>query len=89
MIKRKLIAAFFKLTDSWNGEIHNYLESKIQTEYQRNFPNRTEGVEEMIQKMRDFYYMRISNTANLLIAIAALLTACVSLIVSAIALWKC
>lgn len=88
MFKRKIIAAFFKWTDGWNSEIHNYVESRVHFEYLSISREGLEGAENRIEKMRDFYYMRISNTANLLIGAVALFVAFVSLIVSAIALVK-
>ncbi len=88
MIKRRLIAALLNWIDGWNTEIHNSVESRVQSEYRLMFREGAEGAGETIKNMREFYYTRITNTTNLLVGVAALLIAFVSLIVSAIALLK-
>ncbi|CAB3802713.1 hypothetical protein LMG28614_05679 [Paraburkholderia ultramafica] len=88
MLKRRLTRAFLDWTSEWNEEIHNAIESKVFEEYGRMFPKGTVDADATIRGMREFYYARISNTANLAVAIVALLVAFVSLIVAAIALFK-
>jgi hypothetical protein len=56
-------------------------------EYQRMFQAGAKDVDDMLGNMRTFYYSRISNTANLLVGILAVLIAFIALIVSVIALF--
>jgi hypothetical protein len=56
-------------------------------EYQRTFPAGAKDVNDMLGNMRTFYYSRISNPANLLVRILAVLITFIALIVSVIALF--
>lgn len=87
MLKRKLVRALLNWTGEWNSEIHHAIEAQVQEEYRRMFPDGAKDVDETIANMRNFYYGRISNTANLLVGILAVLVALVALIVSVIALF--
>lgn len=87
MFKRKLVRAFLDWSSGWNSEIHDAIEAKVHEEYRRLFPNGARDVDETIGNMRNFYYGRISNTANLLVGILAVLVAFVALAVSVVALF--
>lgn len=87
MVKRKLVRALLNWTGEWHSEIHNAIEAKVFEEYQRMFPAGAKDPGEMLGNMRNFYYGRVSNTANLLVGILAVLVAFIALIVSVIALF--
>ncbi|WP_257820113.1 hypothetical protein [Burkholderia glumae] len=87
MFKRKMVLALIDWTSEWNSEIHNAIEAKVQQEYRRQFPTGTKDADAIIANMRTFYYGRMSNTANLLVGIVAVLVAFVALIVSVAALF--
>jgi hypothetical protein len=70
MFKRRLVTVFLNWSGEWNSEIHNIIESKVQDEYRRTFPEGAKDADEMIEQMRDFYYSRITTTANLLIGMS-------------------
>ncbi|TES99580.1 hypothetical protein [Burkholderia cepacia] len=76
-------------TDSWNREFHEAIEARVQAEFRALFPDglrNANDTEPWIEKMRSFYYGRMTNTAMLLTAAAAVLVAVCSLVVSVIAL---
>ncbi|MFJ1258773.1 hypothetical protein [Cupriavidus sp. CuC1] len=88
MLKRKLVRALVIWTGEWNRELHEAIEAKVFEEYRHSFPAGAKDAPETIEKMRTFYYNRMTNTANTLIGLVAILVAFVSLIVSAFALLK-
>lgn len=84
LYKRWLVSWFVDWTDSWNREFHDAIEAKIQAEFQRQFPRGAEDTDAMIEKMRSFYYARVTNTSTLLVAVAALIIAVLGIAVSLI-----
>jgi hypothetical protein len=73
--KRWLVRWFVDWNDSWNGEFHEAIEAKVQAEFRRQFPDGAQDTEAMIEKMRSFYYARMTNTSTLMVAILALVIA--------------
>lgn len=74
--KRIIVRKLVDITHSWNTEIHHAIEEKVTSEYIKNFPH-SEGdnLEEKnrrMHEMRHFYYSRMSVTATLLVAVAAI-----------------
>ncbi|HEB3530047.1 TPA: hypothetical protein RZC51_001526 [Burkholderia cenocepacia] len=84
LYKRCLVCWFVDWTDSWNREFHEAIEAKIQAEFQRQFPRGAEESDAMIEKMRSFYYARVTSTSTLLVAVAALIIAVLGIAVSLI-----
>ena len=90
MDKRKLVGRFIELTDGWNKEVHNEIESRVDSEYDRLFPNNPDkdadiDLDQILvtkKKMREFYFERISFTANLLISVASFLVSVVAVVVA-------
>lgn len=81
MYKRRIVRWFVSWTDSWNREFHEAIEANVQAEFRRLFPEGARDTEAMIEKMRSFYYARMTNTSALLVAILALLVSIVALVV--------
>ncbi|WP_434716348.1 hypothetical protein [Paraburkholderia sp. A3RO-2L] len=76
-------------TDGWNREFHDAIEAKVQAEFRAQFPKglrNEEDTEPMIERMRGFYYARMTNTAMLLVAVSSTLVSFCALVVSIIAL---
>ncbi len=75
MVARKLV----DFTHGWNAEIHNAIEAKVIAEYMELFPptenDDREQRDKRIKEMRQFYYSRMSVTATLLVAVAAIFAA--------------
>ncbi len=89
MNKRRIVRWFVDWTDSWNREFHQAIETKVLAEFSAQFPKglrNEEDTEPMIEKMRSFYYARMTNSAMLLVAVAATLVSFFALVVSIIAL---
>jgi hypothetical protein len=89
LMYKKLISFIFKITDSFNREWHANIERRIKEgaialHSNEDIPLKTR--EEDIKKMREFYYTRMANSSNLLIAISSLFVSAVALIVAIIAL---
>lgn len=87
-IKRTLTRFFVNLIGDWNHEFHQAIEEKVFSEHRKMYPAGNNDAHKEIPKMREFYFMRMTITANLLVAVAALLTSFVALIVSIVALVK-
>ncbi|KWN65979.1 hypothetical protein [Burkholderia stagnalis] len=88
--KRRLVRLFVDWTDAWNKEMHDAIEAKVQAEFRSSFPNGIGGgdlekTDQIVKRMREFYYARMSNTANLLVAVTAVVVSLVALLVSALA----
>jgi hypothetical protein len=81
MFKRRLVR-FVDWTDSWNREFHEAIEAKVQAEFRKLFPHGARDTDAMIEKMRGFYYARMTNTSTLLVAILALVIAVLGIAVS-------
>ncbi|MBU9219226.1 hypothetical protein KTD55_34820 [Burkholderia gladioli] len=81
MYKRRIVRWFVSWSDSWNREFHEAIEAKVQAEFRRQFPEGARDAEAMIEKMRSFYYARMTNTSTLLVAILALFVSIVALVV--------
>ncbi|WP_152603454.1 MULTISPECIES: hypothetical protein [Burkholderia] len=75
MSKQWFVRRFVDWTDSWNHEFHEAIEAKVQAEFRQLFPQGAENPDAMIEKMRSFYYARMTNTSTLLVAILALVIA--------------
>jgi hypothetical protein len=89
MDKRRIVRWFVDCTDSWNGEFHDAIEAKVQAEFRKLFPNGLRDETDpgpMIERMRTFYYARMTNTAMLLVAVASTLVSLCALAVSIVAL---
>ncbi len=82
MFKRRLVRWFVDWTDSWNREFHEAIEVKVHAEFRRQFPDGAKDTEAMIEKMRNFYYARMTNTSTLLVAITAVVIAVLGVTVS-------
>jgi hypothetical protein len=80
--KKRVVQWFVRWTDSWNREFHEAIERNVQNEFKRMFPDGAKDTEAMIEKMRGFYYARMTNTSTLLVAIIALLVSFLALVVS-------
>ncbi|MDR3446260.1 hypothetical protein [Dyella sp.] len=94
MLKRKFAKWFISLTDGWNKEFHQQIEHRVIAEYQTMLAQRPnpenvslDEMEASTREMRAFYYVRMSNTATLLLALASLGITVVALIVAAASLW--
>lgn len=86
---KKLIRYIFNFTDSFNKEWHANIERKVIEEAKKLHSNNDMSIEirdEDIKKMREFYYARMSNSSNLLIAISSLFVSAVALTVAIVAL---
>ncbi|WP_114154791.1 hypothetical protein [Chromobacterium haemolyticum] len=86
MTKKDIVTAVVNWTEGWNHEIHEVIQKKVLDEFEAQFPKGAEDSEAVIKKMNEFYYTRMSNTANILVAISAFVVSCVALIVSIVAL---
>ncbi|KVD07868.1 hypothetical protein WM04_12260 [Burkholderia ubonensis] len=89
MYKRRIVRWFVAWTDSWNREIHEAIEAKVHAEFRAQFPQglrNEEDTEPMIERMRSFYYARMTNTATLLVAVSSVLVSFCALAVSIVAL---
>ncbi len=84
MNKRCMVRWFVRWTDSWNREFYEAIESNVHAEFNRMFPSGASGLKAEIDKMRSFYYARMSNTSTLLVAILALIVALLALLVSVV-----
>lgn len=90
MNKRKLVAWFVNLTDGWNKELHDVIESRIEAEYRKCFPVDPEkhgsvDLDKMIEmkdRMRGFYFGRMTVTATLLIGFATFLISAAAVVVA-------
>jgi hypothetical protein len=87
-MKRKLAQAFVRFTDGWNKEFHEAIEANVREGFKQTFQNidDIDKVDEIMKRMREFYYQRMMNTAMLLIAAASVMVALASLIVSGLSL---
>ncbi len=81
MAKRRIVRWFVNWTDSWNREFHEAIEANVQAEFKKLFPEGARDTEAMIEKMRSFYYVRMTNSSTLLVAILALIVSIVALAV--------
>jgi len=73
---------FVDWTDSWNHELHEAIEAKIQIEYKRQFPDGAVDPDTTIKAMRGFYYARMTTTATLLLAALAIAISTISVVVA-------
>ncbi|MGQ8705426.1 hypothetical protein ACUTSW_05395 [Serratia sp. TSA_198.1] len=89
--RKILVQHFVDFTDGWNKEFHEAIENNIFNEYQKKFPiiKGMEYTEEQlserkktIEKMREFYYQRMIQTATLLLASISIIVALIALILS-------
>lgn len=82
--KRSVVRVLLRLADGWNKELHNAVEDNVISAYKEMFPggSSAENMESQIKDMRTFYYARLMNTANLLLACVAVLVSIVALFVS-------
>lgn len=82
------LCGFLKFTDRWNHEIHQAIEEWIQESIRHESPARGEmdlaGREHTTSERWSLYFARVSATADLLVAAAALVVALVALVVSSI-----
>ncbi|WP_305838950.1 hypothetical protein [Photobacterium leiognathi] len=87
MVFKKLIKYIFVITDKFNKEWHFHVEREIglaaKSEGQSLDENKLER-----EKIRSFYYERISNSSNLLFAISGFCISVTALIIAIIALFK-
>lgn len=83
-IKRKIVRILVDITDGWNKEIHEAIEQKIHNEYKISFhqfeDDSLEDVIERKEKMRTYYYQRMSVTATLLLSALALIAATIAIV---------
>jgi len=82
MYKRRLVRWFVNWTDSWNREFHEAIEAKVHAEFRQLFPEGAQDTEAMIEKMRSFYYARMTGTSMLSMSIAALVIALLGIAVA-------
>lgn len=91
-LKGTIVRRLVGLTDEWNSEIHNAIEQRVIAEHSQLFPPRPDDDNDKRQKriedMRAFYYARMSTTASLLLAGAALIVALAALVGAVIPLFK-
>lgn len=91
MSKRAIVRWFVGFSHEWNEEFHAEIEQRIRDEYVRVFPDGIRGEAERtatVEKMRAFYYQRMTTSASLLLSGATLIVSLVVLFVSLIALYK-
>ena len=88
-LKRTIVRKLVDVTHEWNSEIHKAIEDRIYQAYSQTIPKdaqdshpSVETLNEMLENMRAFYYSRMSMTASLLLAGAALIISVVALLVS-------
>lgn len=87
-IRRRIVERIIGSIANWNEDIHNALEMRIQDEDKKYFPPSPKNEEERearnqrIEKMREFYYGRMINTASLMVAMSSLVVALVALVVA-------
>ena len=88
-LKRTIVRKLVDVTHEWNSEIHKAIEDRIYQAYSQTIPKdaqdsqpSVETPNEMLENMRAFYYSRMSMTASLLLAGAALIISVVALLVS-------
>lgn len=74
-LKRTIVRKLVDMTHDWNSEIHEAIEVRIRQAYSEMIPKEAresqsavETSGEMLEKMRTFYYSRMSMTASLLLA---------------------
>lgn len=91
IVFKKIINIVFKITNAFNKEWHKNIEMEIieaSREFHQNdnipLDKRTKNTEEM----REFYYARMSNSSNLLLALSSFFISTTALIVSVISLIK-
>lgn len=86
--KNTVVRALLRWVDGWNKEIHSAIEANVFSEHNKMFPGGSDGekIETRINDMRTFYYARLTNTANLLVACVAVLVSIVALFVSIVAI---
>lgn len=90
MNKERIVRAFVDFTDSWNHEIHNAIEKKVENAALQRFSKSTtstEDVDKETKKMREFYYSRMVNTAVLFMTCISILVSFIALIVAVIAIF--
>lgn len=88
-IKRTIVRKLVDVTHDWNSEIHQAIEARIYPAYSEMIPKEVRESQssvdtsgEMIEKMRTFYYSRMSMTASLLLAGIAVIISVLALLVS-------
>lgn len=79
--KRRIVRWFVDRTDSWDREFHDATEANVQAEFRNQRPDGAPDTEVMVEKMRSFYYERMTNTSTLPVAILALIVSIVVLVV--------
>ena len=84
MRKRTIVDWCLSALDGWNTALHESIEHRVMANHHKTFPNG--GADELIERSREFYYGRMTTTANLIVAIIAMALGLVALIVSAVAL---
>jgi hypothetical protein len=88
---RRIFSRYFvEITHKWNSELHSAIENKVISEYFKTFPNEAQDPEkagEQVDKMREFYYARMMNTAALLVTFASIIISLVALVVAIAAIF--
>lgn len=85
-MKRYIARKVVSWINGWNQEFHDAIEEKILAEYRQTFPPGLPAAGETLERMRSFYYTRLTGTATILLAIISVLVALVALVVAGIPL---
>lgn len=86
---KKFIKVIFNATDAFNKEWHENIEKNVIEASKQLHGNEEISFQEKdknTKQMREFYYARMSNSSNLLIAIASFFISATALIIAIIAL---
>lgn len=87
-LKRTIVRKLVSMTHEWNSEVHEAIEARIHQAYGEMISKEAheslsvEASGEMLEKMRTFYYSRMSMTASLLLAGTAVIISVLALVVS-------
>lgn len=87
-VKRTIVRKLVDVTHDWNSELHLAIEARINDVYREMISEEareSQSVEascEMKDKMRTFYYSRMSMTASLLLTGVAVIISVLALLVS-------
>lgn len=88
LFKKFVVRALVDITDGWNKEIHDAIESKVLAGYQQTFPpSADDDIDQRnkrLSNMREFYYARMAATASILISTIALLVAVAAFVIQMI-----
>jgi len=87
--KAKVVRWLVNFFDDWNDHFHSAIENKLISGVQKDFGAEADSEvrRKAIEKGRDFYYLRLTTTANILVAVSSLFVSAVALVVSVIALF--